>query len=198
MPKNKDIIEPKADSDSDDNLVIQSPVQPIKAQLTQEKPIKEPKLTKSGKEKAPYVLTEARKKQFEIARNARMKNIESKKAQQNENYAQYDELKKELEKKKIKKLEKIKQKELVKLMAETDNISTDNDESDEDLVVKPKKTKAKPKLKKNRLIVESSYEEDQEIISKAKPREKHQPQQTQQPLSAQLPHGKPKSTIRYF
>ena len=105
MPKNKDIIEPKTDSDTDDNLVIQSPIQPIKAQ-----PTKEPKLTKSGKEKAPYVLTEARKKQFEIARNARMKNIESKKAQQNENYAQYDELKKELEKKKIKKLEKIKQK----------------------------------------------------------------------------------------
>ena len=179
MPKNKDIIEPKADSDTDDNLVIQSPAQPIK-------PIKEPKLTKSGKEKAPYVLTEARKKQFEIARNARMKNIESKKAQQNENYAQYDELKKELEKKKIKKLEKIKQKELVKLMAETDNISTDNDESDEDLVVKPKKTKA-PKPKKKRVIVESSSEEE-EVISKAKPREKHQPQQ---PL-------KPKSTIRYF
>ena len=147
MPKNKDIIEPKADSDTDDNLVIQSPIQPTKAQ-----PTKEPKLTKSGKEKAPYVLTEARKKQFEIARNARMKNIESKKAQQNENYAQYDELKKELEKKKIKKLEKIKQKELVKLMAETDNISTDNDESDEDLVVKPKKTKAQPKSKKKRVI----------------------------------------------
>ena len=194
MPKNKDIIEPKADSDSDDNLVIQAPTQPIKAQLTDGK---EPKLTKSGKEKAPYVLTEARKKQFEIARNARMKNIESKKAQQNENYAQYDELKKELEKKKIKKLEKIKQKELVKLMAETDNISTDNDESDEDLVVKPKaqlthgkKTKAQPKPKKKRVIVESSSDEDQEIISKAKPREK--------PPSAQLPHGKPKSTIRYF
>ena len=185
MPKNKDIIEPKADSDTDDNLVIQSPIQPIKAQ-----PTKEPKLTKSGKEKAPYVLTEARKKQFEIARNARMKNIESKKAQQNENYAQYDELKKELEKKKIKKLEKIKQKELVKLMAETDNISTDNDESDEDLVVKVKKTKAQPKPKKKRVIVESSSEEEQEIISKSNPREK--------PPSAQLPHGKPKSTIRYF
>ena len=182
MPKNKDIIEPKADSESDDNLVIQAPTQPIK----------EPKLTKSGKEKAPYVLTEARKKQFEIARNARMKNIESKKAQQNENYAQYDELKKELEKKKIKKLEKIKQKELVKLMAETDNISTDNDESDEDLVVKVKaqlthgkKTKAQPKPKKKRVIVESSSEEEQEVI-------KHQPQQTLKPPP------KPKSTIRYF
>jgi hypothetical protein len=182
MPKNKDMIEPKADSESDDNLVIQAPTQPPKAQ-------KEPKLTKSGKEKAPYVLTEARKKQFEIARNARMKNIESKKAQQNENYAQYDELKKELEKKKIKKLEKIKQKELVKLMAETDNISTDNDESDEDLVVKPKKTKAQPKPKKKKVIVESSSEEEQEVISKAKSREK--------PPSAQL-HQKPKSTIRYF
>ena len=169
MPKNKDMIEPKADSESDDNLVIQAPTQPIK----------EPKLTKSGKEKAPYVLTEARKKQIEIA----------KKAQQNENYAQYDELKKELEKKKIKKLEKIKQKELVKLMAETDNISTDNDESDEDLVVKPKKTKAQPKPKKKKVIVESSSEEEQEVISKAKPREK--------PPSAQL-HQKPKSTIRYF
>ena len=113
MPKNKDMIEPKADSDTDDNLVIQSPIQPIKSQPTNAQLThgKEPKLTKSGKEKAPYVLTEARKKQFEIARNARMKNIESKKAQQNENYAQYDELKKELEKKKIKKLEKIKQKE---------------------------------------------------------------------------------------
>ena len=54
MPKNKDIIEPKADSDTDDNLVIQSPAQPIKAQLTQGKPIKEPKLTKSGKEKASF------------------------------------------------------------------------------------------------------------------------------------------------
>ena len=187
MPKNKNIIEPKADSDSDDNLVIQSTAnsQETPTLLTHEK---QPKLTKSGKEKAPYVLTEARKKQFEIARNARMKNIESKKAQQNESYAQYDELKKELEKKKIKKLEKIKQKELVKLMAETDNISTDNDESNEDLIVKPKKTKAQSKPKKKRVIVESSSEEDQEIISKAKPREKPQPQQTL----------KPKSTIRYF
>ena len=32
MPKNKDMIEPKADSESDDNLVIHSPVQPPKAQ----------------------------------------------------------------------------------------------------------------------------------------------------------------------
>jgi hypothetical protein len=187
MSKNKDIIQPKEDSDTDDNLVIQREAIP--------KEKAQPKLTKSGKEKAPYVLTEARKKQFEIARNARMKNIESKKAQQNENYAQYDELKKELEKKKIKKLEKIKQKELVKLMAETDNISTDNESDDEDLVVKPKaqlthgkKTKAQPKPKKKRVIVESSSEEEQEIISKANPREKHQPQQT----------PKPKSTIRYF
>lgn len=180
MPKNKDIIEPKADSDSDDNLVIQNTPTPREIPT---QAIKEPKLTKSGKEKAPYVLTEARKKQFEIARNARMKNIESKKAQQNENYAQYDELKKELEKKKIKKLEKIKQKELVKLMAETDNISTDN-ESDDDLIVKPKKTKAPSKPKKKKVIVESSSEEEQEVI-------KHQPQQTQKP-------PKPKSTIRYF
>lgn len=178
MSKNKDIIQPKEDSDTDDNLVIQrEPTPKEKAQ---------PKLTKSGKEKAPYVLTEARKKQFEIARNARMKNIESKKAQQNENYAQYDELKKELEKKKIKKLEKIKQKELVKLMAETDNISTDNESDDEDLVVKPKaqlthgkKTKAQPKPTKKRVIVESSSEEE--------PREK-----------PQKPPKPPKSTIRYF
>lgn len=174
MSKNKDIIQPKEDSDTDDNLVIQrEPTPKEKAQ---------PKLTKSGKEKAPYVLTEARKKQFEIARNARMKNIESKKAQQNENYAQYDELKKELEKKKIKKLEKIKQKELVKLMAETDNISTDNESDDEDLVVKPKagkKTKAQPKPTKKRVIVESSSDEE--------PREK-----------PQKPPKPPKSTIRYF
>ena len=189
MSKNKDIIQPKDDSDTDDNLVIQRESTP--------KEKAQPKLTKSGKEKAPYVLTEARKKQFEIARNARMKNIESKKAQQNENYAQYDELKKELEKKKIKKLEKIKQKELVKLMAETDNISTDNESDDEDLVVKPKKTKAQPKPKKKRVIVESSSEEEQEdvienprfsknnlrVISKANPPEKP---------------PKPKSTIRYF
>ena len=188
MSKNKDIIQSKEDSDTDDNLVIQS--------TPKEKP--QPKLTKSGKEKAPYVLTEARKKQFEIARNARMKNIESKKAQQNENYAQYDELKKELEKKKIKKLEKIKQKELVKLMAETDNISTDN-ESDEDLIVKPpKKTKAQPKPKKKRVIVESSSEEEQEDVIENPRFSKTKANTREKPPSVQLPHGKPKSTIRYF
>ena len=163
MPKNIIIKESKIIDQTSDESNDELTLNPQENKKT-----KDIKLNKSGKPKAPYVLTEARKLQFEIARNARMKNIESKKIQQNENYAQYDELKKELEKKKIKKLEKIKQKELVKLMAETDNISTDESNDEIEKTSKQKiKSKSKPKPKK---IIDSDSDTDSELEQERPPR----------------------------
>lgn len=138
---------------------------------------KQVRLNKNGKPRAEYVLTDKRKQQFDIARNARMKNIESKKIVQNENYSKYDNLKKELEQKKMKKLEKIKQKELVKLMAETENISTDEDSDDDEIIIK--KSKAVKKKKQKKVIVESeSSESETETSIKPKPKYKPKPKHT--------------------
>ena len=96
MPKNKFTIElnDENDSASDEDLTVK------KQEIGEPEPTDdaEPKkrMNKSGKPRKPYVLTEKRKKQFELAREVRMKNIADAKAKQNENYSQYDDLKKEL------------------------------------------------------------------------------------------------------
>lgn len=160
---------------------------------------KQVRLNKNGKPRAEYVLTEKRKQQFDIARNARMKNIESKKIVQNENYSKYDNLKKELEQKKMKKLEKIKQKELVKLMAETENISTDEDSDDDAIIIKKPKAAPIKKKKHKKVIVESeSSESETETSIKPKPKYKAKPKAkppVNEPILSILPK---KKNIMYF
>ena len=175
MPKNKFTIElnDENDSASDEELTVKK--QEIGEQDVTGDTEPKKRTNKSGKPRAPYVLTEKRKKQFELAREVRMKNIADAKAKQNESFSQYNDLKQELEKKKLKKLEKIKKKELVKLMAETENISTDDDEDSS--IETPRKPPAKPpkppKTKaKKQLVVESeteteSSESEQESVKKA-------------------------------
>ena len=180
MSKNK-IIKEIIDDSTDDDLTIPKYIAPKKPkkviEVEEQEPIideintKSIRLNKSGKPRAEYVLTEKRKKQFEIARNARMQNIELKRNEQNEHYSKYDELKKELDKKRIKKLEKIKQKELIKLMAETENISTDSDSSES---IKKPIRKSKPPKKPTRKVkkVESDTESESEPEPKPKPKSK--------------------------
>jgi hypothetical protein len=165
MTKNKFTIDLNNES-SDEELTVSThkKQQEIQPQLKEDlKEDTEPKkrMNKSGKQRAPYVLTDKRKQQFELARQVRMKNIEESKAKQNENYSQYNDLKKELEKKKIKKLEKIKKKELVKLMAETENISSDDSSIDEP----PSPPKLKRTKSKKPIVVESETESSSESSS---------------------------------
>jgi len=129
MTKNKFTIDLNENNNesSDEDLTVSKQVSTEISSTPDDAANNKKRMNKSGKPRAPYVLTDKRKQQFELARQVRMKNIEEAKAKQNENYSQYNDLKKELEKKKVKKLEKIKKKELVKLMAETENISSDDD-----------------------------------------------------------------------
>ena len=173
MPKNKFTIDLNENNNesSDEDLTVKKQVSTEIPSTDDAEPKK--RMNKSGKERAPYVLTDKRKQQFELARQVRMKNIEEVKAKQNENYSQYNDLKKELDKKKVKKLEKIKKKELVKLMAETENISTDDD-SDSYIEEKaPPPPKLKRTKSKKHIVVESetdtesSSDEDVKPVKKA-------------------------------
>lgn len=174
MPKNKftiDLNENNNESSDEDLTVSKTKKQEsteIPSTDIQAAEFQKKRMNKSGKPRAPYVLTDKRKQQFELARQVRMKNIEEAKAKQNENYSQYNELKKELEKKKVKKLEKIKKKELVKLMAETENISSDDSSIDEPQTPpKLKRTKSKkPIVVESETETESSSEEDVKPVKK--------------------------------
>ena len=132
------------------------------------------KPTKGIKVKKPYVLTDARKLQFDKARLVRQSNIESKKKIQEEKDEIYNNIKKDLEKKKDKKNTKKKKNEIKKLIEEVES------SSDEEIVIK--KVKAP---KKKIIYVESDDSEDEEIIQKVKVEEK--------PIVRQL-----KPLVRYF
>lgn len=189
MSKNK-IIKEIIDDSTDDDLTIPKYVVPKKPkkviEVEEQYPIideintKSIRLNKSGKPRAEYVLTEKRKKQFEIARNARMQNIELKRNEQNEHYSKYDELKKELDKKRIKKLEKIKQKELIKLMAETENISTDSDSSES---IKKPIRKSKPPKKPTRKVKKVESDTESESEPEPKPKQKSKPKLLPAPIA---------------
>ena len=165
MTKNKFVIAlnetENNESSSDDDLTVKKGTDKIEKEPVMDLAQPKKRMNKSGKERAPYVLTDKRKQQFELARQVRMKNIEEAKVKQNESYSQYNDLKQELEKKKMKKLEKIKKKELVKLMAETENISTDESSSDEPATTKIKHKQKKTKTNKQ-IIIESESESESE------------------------------------
>ena len=136
--------------------------------------------TKGNKVKKPYVLTDARKLQFDKARLVRQSNIESKKKEQEEKDALYFQMRLELEKKKVKKNSKKKKNEIKKLIEEVES------SSDEEIVIK--KVKAP---KKKIIYVESDGSEDEEIIQKVKV--KKETQHEEKPIVRQL-----KPLVRYF
>jgi hypothetical protein len=138
------------------------------------------------KEKKPYVLTDARKAQFEKARQVRQANIEAKKKEQEEKDALFEQIKRDLEKKKDKKHAKQQKSQIKKLIEEVES------DSDEEIVVK--KVKAP---KKKIIYVESDPSEDEEdIIEKKKPvrREQKPIVEIQQPVPVKYL----KPVIRYF
>ena len=145
------------------------------------------------KEKKAYVLTPARKAQFEKARLIREDNIARKNAIRDEEAEKHEIFKNELLKKKEIKSNKKKEKEIKAL------IVSDSDSSDSEVIVKKKKPphKAKPKKK---IVYESSSESesgsesesDHEVIIK---KHKHPP------VSQNYPPSKPvevRRIIQYF
>ena len=132
------------------------------------------KTTKNGKPKKPYVLTDARKAQFEKARIKRMENITAKRQLDEEKYSKYEDLKINLEIKKDKKLKKQKEKELITLLAETENISSDDEEEIIEKRIHPKKDK-KPKKPKKKVVIESDSDSDSDTIEYNKPKKQQQP-----------------------
>ena len=211
MTKNKftiDLNENNNESSDEDLTVSKTKKQelqpPFKEDETDDAALFQKKrMNKSGKPRAPYVLTDKRKQQFELARQVRMKNIEEAKAKQNENYSQYNDLKKELEKKKVKKLEKIKKKELVKLLAETENISSDDSSIDEPPIDEPPKLK-RTKDKKH-IVVESeteSSESEPEPVKKTTKKKTTTTTNKKKPIQREKPIEKEYTTpsfgIRYI
>ena len=119
-----------------------------------------PKKEKLVKEKKPYVLTEARKNAFEIARQKRDENRATRKIEKEK---QEIESKKELEEKIVKKAELIKKKnekkeEILKLGEDSSS------DSEPEVIVQRVK---KPKKK---IIVVESDSEDEIVIQKRKPK----------------------------
>ena len=125
------------------------------------------KKNKSGKDRAPYVLTDKRKEQFEKARQARADNIKTRNAGRDEKQLLLDTLKAELEKKKVYKQEKKKKNEIKILMHEAETSS-----EEEQIVVKKVK---KPAKKKKVVYVQESSSEEEEIIEKKKKPTKKKP-----------------------
>jgi hypothetical protein len=206
MTKNKFTIDLNENNNesSDEDLTVSKQASTEISSTPDDADYNKKRMNKSGKPRAPYVLTDKRKQQFELARQVRMKNIEEAKAKQNENYSQYNELKKELEKKKVKKLEKIKKKELVKLLAETENISSDDDSDATPPQTPPKlkRTKSKkPIVVESETETESSSDEDVKPIKKATKKKtitttKKKPIQKEKPIEKE--YTTPSFGIRYF
>jgi len=135
------------------------------------------KTTKNGKPKKPYVLTDARKAQFEKARIKRMENITAKRQLDEEKYSKYEDLKINLEIKKDKKLKKQKEKELITLLAETENISSDDEEEIIEKRIHPKKEKKPRQAKQKKAILQSESESESDTEEYNKPKALQRKQQ---------------------
>lgn len=148
-------IEYNADSDNDELEMVRTV------------PIKE----KKQKDKKPYILTDARKEQFIKAKEIRLKKIELRKQQKEEDAFEFEQIKKSLENKKNEKIKKKRQNELKKLEKEIDNI--DNIE----MTIEKEKAITKPKKKIIKYVSESDTETEEEIqyIKREKPIKKEFP-----------------------
>ena len=121
---------------------------------------------KPKKEKKPYVLTEARKAQFEKARIKRNENIQIRKIEKEESTKEYLDKKKELQQKKDETLKKKHTKELIQLQQELDKenaILGEDEIIDEEIIVK-----RKPKQRKKIIYIDSDDDEEDDSNKKNK------------------------------
>ena len=119
---------------------------------------------KPKKEKKPYILTDARKIQFEKARQKRMENVEIKKKEKEELSKEFVDKKKELELKKQEVLKKKHTKELLKLQEELEKEKSLVDESvnsDTEIIIK----KRKP-IQRKRIVYLEDDDDEEEVESK--------------------------------
>ena len=145
--------------------------------------------TEKPKRNSNYVLTDARKAQFERAREIRMEKLALKKQMEEEQLKEYKAKKEALEKQKQDKIKKKAEKELKKLEHEVEEID------DVEVLVEKKPKKSVKKKKIIKYISESESEsEPEEIIEevyKKKPKQKAPPAPTNQPRTM-IP------IVRYF
>ena len=135
--------------ESEDSLSSSSSI------VMRKKPVKE-KVIKPPKEKKPYVLTPARKAQFEKARVKRAENIEIKKQIKNKENEEHELLKQNLIRKKELKTIRKKAREIKRIVQ-----TVDESESEPEVVIHKKKPKKK-------IVYESSSDEEI-VIKKPKP-----------------------------
>lgn len=126
--KNEVIEEAVNDEDDDEIEII------VNKKMQKEKVVKEKVL----KEKKPYVLTDARKAQFEKAREIRMSRVNEKKQEEEEKKQEFYNRKKQLEELRMKKQKKKEDEELQMMQAELNK-----DDSDEEVIIMKKQKKRK-------------------------------------------------------
>jgi len=109
---------------------------------------------KLKKERKPYVMTEARKKAFEKAREKRDENIKLRKAQQKQLHDEQEAIKNAVIEKRNRNLIKKNKKEIKKIIQNEDLLSSSSSD-EEEIIVKKKHPKKKV------IYIESESEEDE-------------------------------------
>ena len=149
-------------------------------------------ITKPKKEKKPYVLTPARKAQFEKARQIRDENRKQRKQDKDADNKIHDDIKNDLIRKKELQAIRKKTREMKAIVNKASEISEDEDlQSEEEIIIKKKKPIQK---KKKKIVYESSSDESsdesssEEVIQKKK---KYYP-------PPPTPKAEPKRIIQYF
>jgi hypothetical protein len=152
-------------------------------------------ITKPKKEKKPYVLTPARKAQFEKARQIRDENREQRKQDKDADIKIHDDIKNDLIRKKELKAIRKKTREIKSIVAKASEISSE----DEIIIKTPKLKTKKPPTYKKKVVYESSSDEssdesssEEEVIQKKK---KHYPPPS---TPKSTPKSEPKRVIQYF
>ena len=141
-------------------------IQPANDEVSDDSEITKPKSTK---EKKPYVLTPARKAQFEKARQIRDENREQRKQDKDADIKIHDDIKNDLIRKKELKAIRKKTREMKSIVAKASEIS-----SEDEIIIKKEKKKPLPKKKVYVSSSEESSDESssEEVIQKKK---KHYP-----------------------
>jgi len=141
-------------------------IQPANDEVSDDSEITKPK----SKEKKPYVLTPARKAQFEKARQIRDENREQRKQDKDANIKIHDDIKNDLIRKKELKAIRKKTREMKAIVDKSSEIS-----SEDEIIIKTPITKAKkPPTYKKKVVYESSSEEssdessEEEVVQKKK------------------------------
>ena len=177
-------------------------IQPINnddPNLTDDSEITKPKSTK---EKKPYVLTPARKAQFEKARQIRDENREQRKQYKDADNKIHDDIKNDLIRKKELQAIRKKTREMKAIVNKASEISEDEDlQSEEEIIIKKKKPIQK---KKKKIVYESSSDESsdesssEEIIQKKKKYYPSPPTPIAEANFRQRQKSQPKRIIQYF